>query len=271
MENKLYDARKNNCTISNNMDYEKCMNFYLSKDNSELKEYLQSKKSNNEITDEEVEFWEDAMNLDIVQGICRTAIVEYHEEDRKKDPPKIKAVRRIFRMQEDVAEVEKVNDPNEQLKRAFGAIYTIGYALKEIIKQKVQNRDINLMEIVDNIDFDEIAEKENNLLNKMKNFSNRIKTMNQNQNGNLFVAYYKSKFFGKLASTLVEYDEEQMQDYTKQYLSEKKGKLEESKLVSGKPCMSMYSDTTLSEIRESKSDISESLKSEKNKDDVFKQ
>ena len=218
-KSEFYDSKRHKFSISNNIDYENCMEFYNSKDNSVLKKYLEIKKVEGSITQDEIEFWEGAIDVDTVQDICRTAIVEYHKEDRENDPLKVKLARAALNSQT-VVEQDKVAQEKNN-RDLFKNIYMVGYALKEIIVQKWKDKEQSIEDIVDNIDYEQVEIKENALYEKMKNAIEKIKTVSEKESGkdiqNQTMNYYKSVFISKNSQILREYDELQMEQYVKEF------------------------------------------------------
>lgn len=216
---EFYNSKKHKFSISNNIDYYNCMHFYISKDNASLKLYLEDKKAAGEITSDEIEFWEGAMEVDTVQDICRTAIVEYHEEDRKNDPLKVKLARAALNSQK-IVEQDKERQENQN-RDLFKTAYVIGYGLKEIIVQKLKDKDRSVEDIWNSIDDEEMEEKENKLYEKMKGLVDKIKNFSRKGNANEQIdqvtEYYKTVFISENSKIVREYDEEQMKIYEKDF------------------------------------------------------
>lgn len=258
----LYDSKANKYRIYNNLDYYKCMEFYLSskEDNETLKAYLENKKNENSITDKELEFWENAMESGTVEEICRTAIVEANYKDRRKDPLKVKAARAIFKTNTIVEEDKKVQE--ETGRGYFKAVYGIGYAVKEIISQKMKNKDKSIEEILDNINEDELEQKENDAYGKMKSFMDKIRgrASKSGRTTSQEFEYYKIKIMGETARTICEYDTEQMEKYVEKYLKQKNAEIDSSEKEDNSDCgykidTKIYEGITMSEIRDSKQTI----------------
>ena len=217
-EVSLYDKKKHKYSIANNIDYKNCIEFYKSKDNRELKEYLENKKQEGTISPEEVEFWEGAMEIGTVQDICRTAVTEYHEQDRKTDPLKVKMARAILKSEKYIEEEQ--NAQKRDNRELFNGVYMIGYSLKEIITQKIKNKDKSINEIMDSIDYEEMEQKQNALYTKMHDILEKIRNFSKSDvEKNAYTAwdYYKGKFMVSQYEIVSEYDEIQMEKYVKEF------------------------------------------------------
>ena len=215
-------ANTSNPNYLSELSYSQIMEFYItSKDNSELKNYLLQKKQSGTLSQEEEKYWNELMELGLVERVCRTAIMEAHPEDRAEDPLEVKIARIALRGRYSLIHLEQSKIENQALLQLKPEdLMYLAIAIKEIIAQKIIGNKSNAEEIFESRE-KEILEQSKKIEEKIKSAGKKFESYKEMLTKSNVQQQIESDIFGGFSLTVSRYYDEHIGKYVDRYKTAK--------------------------------------------------
>ena len=221
-------ANTSNPNYLSELSYSQIMEFYItSKDNSELKNYLLQKKQSGALSQEEEKYWNELMELGLVERVCRTAIMEAHPEDRAEDPLEVKIARIALRGRDILSYIEH-SQTESQLQWQIKPEHLVYFAtaIKEVIAQRIIGNKSDISEIIESKE-KEILEQSKKIEEKMKSAGEKYEVYKATLTHSKKQQQIENDIFGGFSLTVSRYYDEHIGKYVDRYKTAKEiGKTE---------------------------------------------